>query len=62
MKYKCDVCNDSVEGDLLVYIDHTEQHIIDEIKTKHPSWIEKDGVCRKCKDYYRDQLKGNASP
>jgi len=60
MEYKCSVCKNEVEGDLLVYIDHTEKHIMDEIKASHPDWVEKDGVCQKCIDYYKNQLKGDS--
>ena len=59
MEYTCSVCNKNVEGDLLVYINHTEEHIIDEIRTKHPEWETKDGLCKKCVDYYRQQMKGD---
>jgi len=34
MEYKCSTCNETIEGDLLVYIDHTEKHIMDEIKER----------------------------
>ena len=59
MEYKCSVCNAKVKGDLLVYIDHTEQHIMDEIKARHPDWVEQGGLCRKCVDYYKKQIKGS---
>jgi len=61
MGYQCSVCQETVQDDLLVYIDHTEKHIMDEIKANHPDWVEKDGVCQKCVDYYKGQMKGNSS-
>ena len=61
MEYKCSVCGESVEGDLVVYMDHTEKHIIEEIQAKHPDWVEKNGICHKCVDYYREQMKGGSS-
>jgi len=61
MAYQCSVCQQTVQDDLLVYIAHTEKHIMDEIKANHPEWAEKDGVCQKCVDYYRGQMKGNSS-
>ncbi|MCK5012632.1 MAG: hypothetical protein KAS66_02345, partial [Candidatus Omnitrophica bacterium] len=61
MEYKCSVCDEHVKDDLLVYINHTETHIMDEIRASHPDWAEKDGLCKKCIDYYRDQLKGKSS-
>ena len=59
MEYKCSVCHEAVEGDLLVYVNHTEKHIMDEIKAKNPDWVEKDGICQECIDYFKNQLKGN---
>ncbi len=56
--YQCSVCGKSVSNDLKILIQHTEEHIVDIIKKKHPEWIEKDGVCQKCVEYYRKQLKG----
>ena len=60
MEYKCSVCKEEVEGDLLIYVDHTEKHIVDEIKANHPQWAESDGMCKKCIDHYRNQMKGNS--
>ena len=60
MEYKCSICSEKIDGDLLVYVDHTEQHIMDEIKLSHPNWVENDGVCQKCVDYYKGQMKGNS--
>lgn len=57
-KYVCSVCKKAMPRDLVLYIKHTEQHIVDEIKTKHPDWVGKDGVCHKCVEYYRESLKG----
>ena len=34
MNYKCDVCGDTVPDSLKTFIDHTEGHIVDIIKTK----------------------------
>jgi len=58
MEYKCSVCGENIGQELLVFIDHTDQHIINVIKTKHPEWAEDDGMCKKCVDYYRKQIKG----
>jgi len=60
MEYKCSTCNKEIDGDLLVYVDHTEQHIMDEIKLSHPDWVEQDGLCQKCVDYFKGQMKGNS--
>lgn len=58
MQYKCSVCGEKVDGDLLAYIKHTETHIINHIKKDHPDWIEKNGLCPKCENFYRRQLEG----
>ena len=58
MAYTCSLCQETVKGDTLVYIEHTEQHIIDEIRSSHPEWAEEDGLCRKCVDYFKAQLRG----
>lgn len=58
MEYQCSVCQESVEGDLISLKEHTEGHIVDVIKEKHPEWTDEDGICQKCLDYYRNQIKG----
>ncbi|MCA9407538.1 MAG: hypothetical protein KC733_02525 [Candidatus Omnitrophica bacterium] len=58
MEYLCSLCGKTVQGDAVEFINHTETRIIDEIKANHPEWEEKDGVCRKCVEYFRRQLKG----
>ena len=58
MEYRCSVCGESVEDDVLVYIDHAERYIMDEIRADHPEWEEKDSLCQECMDYYHEQLRG----
>lgn len=60
MSYKCAVCNKIIEGDTKKYIDHTEEHIVEMIKDKHPEWVHKDGICKQCYDYYKEELKGKS--
>ena len=59
MDYQCSACGQVVKGDLLVYVDHTEKHIVDLLKHDHPDWVETNGVCQKCIDYYKAELKGS---
>lgn len=61
MEYKCGICGKHLEHDLMVYVNHTQAHIIDEIQADHPDWVEKDGLCRKCVEYYREQMRGDSS-
>ena len=58
MEYICDICKEKVMGDSLQFISHNEGHIVDVIKKRHPEWIEGNGLCQKCLDYYREQLRG----
>lgn len=58
MEYKCSLCQETVEGDILVYIEHTQKHIVDEIKTSHPEWVEDQGICPKCVEYFKNQMQG----
>lgn len=61
MEYICEVCGEKIIGDSLKYIDHTEQHIVDLIKESHPDWAEDNGMCQKCHEYYKKQLRGEQS-
>ena len=56
MDYNCPVCKATMPRNLMVVISHTEIHIVNEIKKTHPTWTEKDGVCKKCYDYYKNQM------
>jgi len=57
MDYVCPVCKKIMERELLVIIPHTEEHIMNEIKKKRPHWVDRDGICRKCYEYYKDQMR-----
>lgn len=56
--YTCTVCGEKVEDNLITFKEHTDEHIIDVIKQEHPQWVEQDGICTKCLDYYRKEIKG----
>lgn len=58
MQYLCGTCGKKVDGDLRVFVDHTEGHIIEVIKRKNPAWVEKDGICQKCYEYLKKEMKG----
>ncbi len=58
MEYQCDICGEKIPGELLTFIQHSEKHIVDVIKNKHPHWAEKNGTCPKCLEYYKKELKG----
>ena len=59
MEYRCSTCGARVSADMLIYREHINNHIVDLIKSDHPDWIESDGICRKCVEYYESELKGS---
>lgn len=59
MNYRCPVCGKDIKTGPAVYISHTEGHIADMIKKKHPQWAEKDGLCGKCLAHYRREMRGD---
>lgn len=46
--------------DLILFLDHTNQHIIDRIKLAHPEWVTEDGACKPCVAYYEKEITGTA--
>ena len=44
----------------MLFLRHTDQHVIDQIKKEHPEWVAEDGVCKPCSEYYRGQLIGES--
>ena len=59
--YQCPMCGRSMDRNLILFLDHTNQHVIDQIKKKYPEWVAEDGICKPCADYYTLQLKGELS-
>jgi len=57
MDFICPTCGKHIPRDLLIIIPHTEEHIVEVIKKEHPEWIGQDGICKKCYEYYKEQLK-----
>jgi hypothetical protein len=47
-----------MDRDLILFLQHTDHHIIEEIKKTNPHWVSSDGACRECVDYYRRQFSG----
>ncbi|GEM_PF-774853 len=59
--YTCPTCEAKMERNLLLFIEHTDQHIVDELKKKHPNWITEDGFCPRCLDHFKQSMMGKAS-
>ena len=58
--YKCPLCGQEMQRDLAVYLDHTQTHVMDQIKKQHPEWVADDGACEPCAKYYEMQISGEA--
>ena len=58
MDFICPTCEKAIPYDLKVIVSHTDEHIIEVIKKLKPNWKEEDGVCKKCYEYYINQLHG----
>ncbi|MDV2479648.1 MAG: hypothetical protein RX317_05330 [bacterium] len=54
--YTCPTCGDAIERDLLVFLRHTDQHIIEALKELHPESVDPNGECTTVLDFYRTQL------
>jgi hypothetical protein len=44
----CKMCNEEVDSLSRV----AERWVLDFIKEQHPEWVQEDGVCPKCVEYY----------
>lgn len=54
--YTCPTCGEKMERDLLLFMDHTDQHVIEELKKQHPNWITEDGFCLQCLEYFKKAM------
>ncbi len=55
MMQRCSLCGKQAD---IVHIE-AEQYILDVIKKDHPEWVNKNGSCKACMDYYKklDDIK-----
>ena len=58
--YECPLCGRQMERDLVLFLEHTNSHVIDKIKKSHPDWVAEDGACKPCVEYYKRQISGDA--
>lgn len=52
----CPLCHDQVEKLLYRFHLDGERRVIDLIRQQNPSWLEGDGICSRCVDYYRTEI------
>ncbi len=57
-KYICPICGLEIERDLVKFLSHADEHVIEVVKRQHPEWVSGDGLCEKCLDHYKQSLKG----
>ena len=61
MDYVCPVCKKRIPRELRHIVPHTEEHIIGELKRLHPDWADKDGICHRCLEHYKKEIKNRWS-
>jgi hypothetical protein len=54
--YTCPTCNQPVERDLLVFMKHTDAHIMAEMRKTHPEKVFEEGVCGPCSEHFKQSL------
>ncbi|MBN3038542.1 MAG: hypothetical protein JW869_03905 [Candidatus Omnitrophica bacterium] len=56
MDFQCPVCNKIMPYDLKLILSHSDEHVIEQIKIKKPGWVEQDGLCKRCHEYFKSQF------
>lgn len=54
--YYCPVCQSVVKEPLRPIHEVAEEWVISHIKAAHPEWIESNGACPKCIQFFRSRL------
>jgi hypothetical protein len=52
-EHECSLCGTTVPEESFYAHRRMEKAIIDLIKKKNPQWVETDGSCARCFEYYR---------
>ncbi len=60
--YTCPTCGEKMERDLSLFMEHTDKHIVDEVRKQNPAWVTKEGYCPKCLEYFKSQMTGVTMP
>ncbi|MEO6734023.1 MAG: S8 family serine peptidase [Ferruginibacter sp.] len=55
-KINCPLCNDKVDKLLYRFHIDSEQKVLDKIKEQNPGWMQNDGCCSRCVDYYNIEV------
>lgn len=52
-KKYCPVCHKVTKAAVVDVCVTAHEYLIEKIKKEHPEWVEKDGACPKCLEYYK---------
>jgi len=55
-KIICPLCSDTVDKLLYRFHIDDERNILEKIKSQNPLWVEHDGACSRCVDYYHTEI------
>ncbi len=53
-KMYCPVCNKLQDEEIVDVCNSAYSYLMERIKKDHPDWVEKDGACPKCVEYYEE--------
>jgi len=49
----CPVCKKETDANMIDICNSAYKYVMERIKARHPEWLEKDGACPKCVEYYK---------
>lgn len=52
-KKYCPLCNKVMEEPIVDVCTEAYRYVIERIKDDHPDWVEEDGACPKCWEFYK---------
>lgn len=50
---RCPRCGKTIQAPMLLAHAKAEEYLIELIKRDHPEWVQPDGTCSRCSNYYR---------
>ena len=53
IRYQCHRCGKYIESSSVLAHAKAEEYLIGLIKRDHPEWVEAEGTCHRCEDYYQ---------
>ena len=56
-KFRCPICERHVDDQIIPFHKNVERQILESIRERHPRWVEPDGSCPKCIDFYKALIR-----